>query len=201
MWSLAFAGPDDAGHPDVPPFHLGRGTFSRRIAVLLLLAGFLPSWSLGMAGSARRTVCNWAGSRLKVPEPSPYRVGSSGEQRRASFLDHRSPSLPILHSADLPDRHLFITSLPIDCAELSSGGFHGVLQCAAPWTDAGNLSPTRDSSRPIPGSLVPVSTSLAVRAVCLGRLPARQRVAGTVLQQAGFHRTIAAEDCELWVRT
>jgi hypothetical protein len=174
------------------PFHLGRGTFSRRMAVLVLLAGFailVPRYG----GLSQENSVQLGWPQLKVPEPayrwaalvnssvppgSPVAVPPDIDPWIVTFSHHAYP-LIVRNYLRADFTGFYNARLRGQMREFVANP--GLVE-ADPWQFRASLD------------------ELAVRAVCLAVSP-HANMARAVLQQAGFHRTIAAEDYELWVRT
>lgn len=174
------------------PLHLGGNSSARRVTGLVLLAAFailVPRYS----GLSPENGVELSWPRLKVPGPA-YRWAAAVNQSVP-------PGSPVAvppeidswivtfhhHAYPLTVRHYLRPAL---------AGRENVLLRWAMRQFVARPELVEAAPRQFRDGL----DRFAVRAVCMASSQ-HAGVARTVLRQAGFHRTIAAEDYELWVRT
>jgi len=173
------------------PLHLVRPVFPRKLAVVILLAGFavlIPRY--GGLSPENSVSLGWP--RLKVPQPA-YR-----------WAETVNKSVPPGSTIAVPSEidpwigTFSHHSYPLIVRNYLRAGFLG-------YFNAGLRNQMRsflDDPSLIeanPGQFRADLEDFAIRGVCLTVSP-RADMARAILQQAGFARTIAADDYEIWVR-
>ena len=173
------------------PLHLGRAAFPRKMAVVILLAGFvllIPRYGgLSQENSVQLT---WP--QLKVPQPA-YR-----------WAETVNKSVPPGSTIAVPSEidpwigTFAHHSYPLIVRNYLRADFIGFYNTGLRLQMRGFLDdPALVEANP--AQFRADLDDFAIRGVCLTVSP-RADMARAILQQAGFHRTIAAADYEIWVR-
>jgi len=173
------------------PLHLVRAGFPRKLAAVILLAGFavlIPRYG----GLSQENSVSLSWPQLKVPQPA-YR-----------WAETMNKSVPPGSTIAVPSEidpwigTFSHHSYPLAVRNYLRVGFIGYYNAAlrqqmrAFLDDPGLVEAN-------PGQFRADLEDFAIRGVCLTVSP-RADMARAILQQAGFARTIAADDYEIWVR-
>jgi len=173
------------------PLHLGRAVFPRKLAVVILLAGFavlIPRYG----GLSQENGVSMTWPQLKVPQPA-YRWAETVNKSVPPGSKIAVPS-EIEPWIGTFSHH----SYPLVVRNYLRVGFIGRhdsalrLQMRAFLDDPGLVEAD-------PGQFRADLDGFAITGVCLTVSP-RADMARAILRQAGFHRTSAADDYEIWVR-